>query len=260
MKKLMEKLKKSKELLRNYYLNLSKRQRKMLVASITLTLGVVFLSCLYLNVTEAARIISMVNKHSSKQFEKGKEDISLANIEAQKAALNSKKITSIMEEITKGAGFEGKTINVLNEYTYSLNENSYWTNSSFVCQIQAKVSASIKGSDVLLKEQDGDVYICINPEKLEVNIKDPIFIDKDEKKAFFAKKIKDEEKTAFKNGVINELSKEYRDNEDFINKSVESIMELVGGMFSGVDCNVKFIDKDCNIIKQISKKEIRINE
>lgn len=260
MNKLLEKVKKGKELIRNYYLNLSKKQRKILMVSIASILSVVLLSCLYLNVTKAARIIAMVNKHSSKQLEKGKADIELANVESQRTVLNSRKINSIMEEISKGAGFEGKTINVLNEYTYSLNEDSYWTNSSFVCQIQAKVSASIKGSDVFLKEQDGDVYICINPEKLEINVKDPIFIDKDEKKAFFAKKIKDEEKTAFKNGVISELSKEYKDNEDFINKSVESIMELIGGMFSGVDCNVKFIDKDWNIIKQFSKKEIKINE
>lgn len=260
MEKVLDKLKKGKEICTEYYLKLSSKQRKMIVVS-TATLLIMTVVCsLYLNITEAARIIAMVNKQSAKQLEKGKEDIALANIEAQKAALNSKKINSIMEEIAKGAGFEGKTIDILNEYTYAINENSYWTNSSFVCQVQAKISASIKGSDVFLKEQDGDVYICINPEKLEVNVKDPIFIDKDEKKAFFAKKIKDEEKTAFKNGVISELSKEYKNNEGFIDKSVDSIMELIGGMFSGIDCNVKFIDKDWNLIKQISKKEIKINE
>lgn len=260
MNKILEKLKKAKELGTEYYLKLSIKQKKILIVSTATVLIMTMGSSLYLNMTKAGRIIAMVNKNSAKQVEKAKEDINLANIEAQRAAMNAKKINSILEEITKGAGFEGNTIDILNEYTYTVNEDSYWTNSSFVCQVQAKISASIKGSDLFLKEQDGDVYICINPEKLEINVKDPIFIDKDEKKAFFAKKIKDEEKTAFKNGVIQELSKEYRDNEDFINKSVDSIMELIGGMFSSVDCNIKFIDKDWDIIKQISKKEIKINE
>lgn len=260
MNKILEKIKKAKELGTEYYLKLSIRQRKILIVSTATVLIMTMGSSLYLNMTKAGRIIAMVNKNSAKQVEKAKEDINLANIEAKRAAMNAKKINSILEEITKGAGFESKTIDVLNEYTYSVNEDSYWTNSSFICQVQAKISASIKGSDVFLKEQNGEVYICINPEKLEINVKDPIFIDKDEKKALFAKKIKDEEKTAFKNGVISELSKEYRENEDFINKSVESIMELIGGMFSGIDCTINFIDKDWNIIKQISKKEIRINE
>lgn len=260
MEKVLKKIKNIKEVCKVYYLKLSKKQKKTLVVSTATIVIMTVLFSLYFNITKAARIIAMVNNHSVKQLEQAKEDISLADIEAQRAALNSKKINSIMEEITKGAGFEGKTIDVLNEYTYTVNEESYWTNSSFVCQVKAKISASIKGSDVFLKEQDGDVYVCINPEKLEINIKDPIFIDKDEKKAFFAKKIKDEEKTAFKNGVISELSKEYRNNQDFINKSVDSIMELIGGMFAGVDCNIRFIDKDWNIIKQFNKKEIRINE